>query len=200
MCGRCPGCLATLCNRTHSLISPLQNECMSVPVRTQTHTHTHTRVRPPRQVGEPWEGHFMFPDSPVRPQWRPSNTHAAAITHRAYVYVCMRTHLSANLPPLRNVCGQGSDSSLCILPTTDSNTFNLVNPAKWLQCNIRRFAFATWQAAVMTPLLSPVPQQSQNLSLGFVAVFLWLEHVMWPPQLCSLQTFTQPWWKLRGTN
>lgn len=70
----------------------------------------------------------MLPDSPVRPQWRPSNTHAAAITHRDGVYVRKRMCICRSIrPALTNVCGRGSDSCLYILLTTGSSTFNWDN-------------------------------------------------------------------------
>lgn len=125
MCGQCPGCPATLCNHTHSLISPLLDVCMSVPVHTHTHPH---QSQTTQASGEPWEGNFMLPDSPVRPQWRPSNTHAAAITHRDGVYVRKRMCICRSIrPALTNVCGRGSDSCLYILLTTGSSTFNWDN-------------------------------------------------------------------------
>lgn len=110
---------------THVHSSHLCRMSACPSLSTQTHSQT-TQAR-----GEPREGHFMLPDSPVRPQWRPSNTRAATITHKACVCVCVCIHVLLDLlvhpPSVTNLCGQSSDSSFYILPATGSSTFYWVH-------------------------------------------------------------------------
>lgn len=116
-----------------------------VYVRPCPHTHTNGRVRPPRQEGNHEKAtlcsqtaqsdHSGAPLTPMQP-----------LLPTKLVCICahMPLVLLVHLPTLTNVC-EHSDSSLYILPTTGSRTFNWVNFVKRLQFNIRRFPFATWQ-------------------------------------------------------
>lgn len=106
----------------------------------------------------------MFPDSPVRPQWRPSNTHAAAFTHTADAYVC--AHICQSVCLNWQIDKVGSDSSPWILPATASST------CKWDHLNdssFRRFSFATWQSpdvlASRTSAVTQLPSPAPVLSL-----------------------------------
>lgn len=195
MCGHCSGFLNALCHHTHSLISPSQDGYVR-PCPPHTHRHQTTQAS-----GEPWEGHFMLPDGPVRPQWRPSNTRAVATTYRACV--CTRSRIRLHW----QVCGDEVVTYFYIVPTKGSRTFLTdlkrssttsdvsTQPSPTVCVSMEYSSYLT--ASSLLIFIVPVcvggserggwiRSKCWHSPCVFVAVLVWSGLVMWQPQLCSI--------------
>lgn len=161
---------------THIHSSHLCRMSACPSLSTQTHSQT-TQAR-----GEPREGHFMLPDSPVRPQWRPSNTRAATITHKACVCVCMHPCASRSVgPSFLSDKSVWTKQRLFFLYSASHRlqhillgSFTLTTPVQHHTLHIcylaTSYVLARRPAAVITPLLPPAPPLSLLIFIGLFCV------------------------------
>lgn len=156
----------------------------------------------------------------------PPNTHAVTFTHKTRV--CTYPPL-AQSPELTNACGRSIDSSLYILPTTGSSTFNWFNLVKRFQGNRLQTSHILLQTSSIMSSSGHDSAAFLSTQIIFAGVRWWKHrnngvaglvnvltsilcvcgcddlvgtcHVTTSSLYCLLlQIIIQPWGKLSGTN